>query len=275
MWRLRRAKSARRRPSSKLSSRPSASSAAAVAPGFCRLARGGHRALSSRDCRMLRLCRRFTQIVIADRQRAKALAGGGKDRVRHRGADRPGSHFGYAAPHLAAAGYDMDVDLRGLREAHHAIGIEIALYCSAVLDRDLAVERGAQAEDHRTFGLLGDGQGIDHVARVECDSDAINLRLAAWFDGNLGDLRAGAVVVLADRDAAARTRRQRLAPIAFLRRGIQYPEPVWLAGKELASHLIGIEVTRVRDLVEEAFDGKDVLIDVGRAPEPHRQVRIP
>src|ERR1700745_3879400 len=88
------------------------------------------------------------QIVVDARERANALAGRGEDRVRHRTCDRWRSGLARAAPELAAARNEMDIDLRRLGQAHHPIGVEVALHRSAVLKRDLAVKRGAQPEYH-------------------------------------------------------------------------------------------------------------------------------
>src|SRR5208282_1203891 len=121
------------------------------------------------------LCGRSSQIVIADWQRTKALASGGKDRVRHRSGNRRHSRLAGAAPDLTAARHQMNVDLWRLRKTYHAIGVEIALHRSAVFDRDLTVQRGGQAKDHGAFGLLGDGLRIDHVTGIERDSNSIDL----------------------------------------------------------------------------------------------------
>src|SRR6202011_1952471 len=120
-----------------------------------------------------------------------------------------------AAPDLAAARHQMHVDLRRLRQPHHAVGVEVALHRDAVLDGDLAVERSAHPEDHRALTLLGYGERIDHVAGIERDGDAIDLHVAVRVDGHFSDLRAEAVRILADGDAAAAAVRQRLAPVAL------------------------------------------------------------
>src|SRR5579871_2421387 len=78
------------------------------------------------------------QIMIHDRQRADALAGRGEDRIRYGSADRWRRRFACAAPNLATARYQMDVDLRCLRQTHHAVGIEVAFHRRTVADRDFA-----------------------------------------------------------------------------------------------------------------------------------------
>ena len=73
-----------------------------------------------------------------------------------------------------------------------------SLHRDAVLHRDLAVQRAAQAEDHTAFGLFGDGQRIDHVVGIERDGDAIDLHVAVRSNRDPGDLRAEAVRVFAE-----------------------------------------------------------------------------
>ena len=168
----------------------------------------------------------------------------------------------------------MDVDLRRLGEAHHAVGVEIALLRHAVLHRDLAVERGAEPEDRAAFHLLGDGERIHDIVRIDGDRDAIHLELALGRDGDLRDMGAEAAHVVADGDAAPLAFRQRLAPVALLGGGVEHLEPVGLALEQLAPELVGILAACRGDLVDEALDREDVLVLSGRAPEPHRQVRV-
>src|SRR5262249_19735306 len=81
---------------------------------------------------------RMAQIVILQRQRAYALAGGGKDGVaksRRQGRYRRPAD---AAP-KAAARHDDGFNLRRIRQPQHFVRIEICLFGAAVLDCDLAV----------------------------------------------------------------------------------------------------------------------------------------
>src|SRR5271155_475352 len=63
------------------------------------------------------------QVVIHDRQAADAFAGDGEDRVRDRRHDRRRRGFADAAPGRTAARHDVDIDLRRLGEAHHAVAV--------------------------------------------------------------------------------------------------------------------------------------------------------
>src|ERR1700733_8654216 len=220
------------------------------------------------------LCR-SAKVGIHNRQCTNALARCGEDGIRHRGGDGRDGRLSGAAPDISAARYQMHVDPRRLRKTHHAISVEIALYRGAVLDRDLAVQCGAQAKDHGALSLLGDRLRIDHVTGIERDGDPVDLHLAVRLHRNFSDLRAEAVRKIANGDAAPATFGQRLAPVTLLGGGIQHPEPVRLALQKLAPHLIEIETVRRRELVEEAFDGESMLIGTGRAIEPYRQVGVP
>src|SRR5258708_12522190 len=133
----------------------------------------------------------------------------------------------------------MHVDLRRLRQPHHAVGVEVALHRGAVLDGDLAVERSAQPEDYGAFGLLGNRQRIDHVAGIERDSDAIDLHVAVRLDGHLADLRAEAVGILADGDATTAPARQRLAPVPLPGGRVPPPQPFGLPSPQLPPPLRG------------------------------------
>ena len=64
----------------------------------------------------------------------------------------PGAGLADAAGRLAALD-EMDLDRRRLVDAQHAIVVEVALLDAAVLERDLALQRGGEAEDDAAFDL--------------------------------------------------------------------------------------------------------------------------
>src|SRR5215472_10423879 len=128
----------------------------------------------------------------------------------------------------AAAWHDVDVDLRRLGEAHHAVGVEIALLRHAVLDGDFSIKGGAEPEDRTAFHLLGDGERVHDILWIDGDRDAIHLKLAFGRDGDLRDMGAEASHVVADGDAAPLALWQRLAPVALLGDGVEHLEPVGL-----------------------------------------------
>src|ERR1700716_1946597 len=92
-------------------------------------------------CRAPTLCR-AGEILHPDRQCAHSLAGGGENRVRLRWWDQGRAGLADAAPFLAGCGGDVDFSLGRVFEAHDRVGVEVALLDSAVLDRDLAEQRG-------------------------------------------------------------------------------------------------------------------------------------
>src|SRR5437867_365941 len=102
---------------------------------------------------------RRTQILTLQRQRPHALPSGCEQRVAKRRGDRREWLFADPAP-PAATLQDDRLDARHLRHAEHLVVVEIALYHAAILDRDVAVERGAQSEDDCALRLLFNRQRI-------------------------------------------------------------------------------------------------------------------
>ena len=74
-----------------------------------------------------------------------ALAGGGEGRVGDGGADRGHTWLAHAGGGLGR-GDDMDLDLWHVVDAQDLVAVEVRLFDLAVLQRDRAVERRAQAE---------------------------------------------------------------------------------------------------------------------------------
>src|SRR5579862_8868171 len=142
------------------------------------------------------------QIGIRNRQRANALAGGGKDRIGDRRGDGRDGGLARATPYRSTARHQMHVDLGRIRQAHHPISIEIALHGRAILDGDLSVECRRQPKDHGALSLLYDGLRVNHVTGIEGDRDPIDLHMAVWLHRYFGDLRAETVRKSAYRDAA-------------------------------------------------------------------------
>ena len=74
--------------------------------------------------------------------------------------------------------HDMHLDLRHLVDAQHLIGVEVGLLDLAVLQRDRAIERRAEAEADAAFHLRRDHVGIDRRAAIDGADDAVDLDLA-------------------------------------------------------------------------------------------------
>src|SRR3989442_1646419 len=93
------------------------------------------------DVPVVQLC-----IDEAQRQLPQAFAGRREHGVGDGRADERGPRL--ADPgRLLVAVHDVHLDLRRLRHAHDRVIVEVALLDTAVLQRDLAVEHGPQAED--------------------------------------------------------------------------------------------------------------------------------
>src|SRR5262245_10463316 len=69
----------------------------------------------------------------------------------------------------------MDLDRRRLVDAQHSVIVEIRLLHAAFLDRDLAPQRGCQAEDQPALELGHDGVGIDGNPGIHRAVDAAQM----------------------------------------------------------------------------------------------------
>src|SRR5207253_1639365 len=67
----------------------------------------------------------------------------------------------------------MDLELRALGEAEHAVIVEVALRHAPAVERDLAVQRRRQAVDNRALHLRLDPGRIDHHTAVHGAHDAV------------------------------------------------------------------------------------------------------
>src|ERR1700737_3657060 len=103
---------------------------------------------------------RLAQIVVLQRQRADALASGGKNRIAKRRRDDRRRRLAAAASEAAARHHD-DFDLRHLGETQHWEVVEVRLLPAPILDGDLAVERRRETPHDPTFRLLLNGERID------------------------------------------------------------------------------------------------------------------
>src|SRR5258708_35562822 len=81
----------------------------------------------------------------------------------------------------------MDLDDRHLGLAQNLIGVEIALLDPPILERDLAVERGGEAEYDGALHLHLDAARIDDMAAIDGADDPLDAQLALLADADLGD----------------------------------------------------------------------------------------
>ena len=97
----------------------------------------------------------------------------------------------------------MHIDLRHLVDAQHLIAVEVGLLDLTVLERNGAVECGAQPKADAAFHLPGDHVRIARRAAIDCANDAVDLDVAVRCDRDFGDLRDIGAKCFGDRNAAA------------------------------------------------------------------------
>ena len=207
-----------------------------------------------------------------DRQPPQGDAGRGIDRIAKCG--RPGGRAGLAdaAGRLAALD-DMNLDLRRLVDAQHAVVVEVGLLDPPLVDGDLAIERRGQAEDQPAFELRHDGVGIDGNAGIDRAGDAAQLHLAVFVDFRLHHGRNETAERRLHADAASDARRQRLAPAGFLRRQIERCQKTRLLIEHDRRKSTGILAGFPRQLVHEALDREHIVVGADAAPESGRHRR--
>ena len=110
--------------------------------------------------------RRLLQSCSVDRQLSQALPGCREDRVGDGGNDGRRPRLAHPARRFRAL-HDMDLDRRCLIDAKHLVSIEIGLLDTAVLQRDLAMERSRDAEDDGALYLRPDRIGIDDGTAID------------------------------------------------------------------------------------------------------------
>src|SRR6185312_4635473 len=131
-----------------------------------------------------KLSRPSTQL---DRQLPHSLARRGKDRIRNCRSDR--RHAGLSdATGILRARHDVYFDHGRIVDPNDVVPVEVALLHAAFVDRDLPLERGAEAIDDRTAHLLLDDRRIHHVPAVHRGHDPVYSQLAL-VDRHLGHLR--------------------------------------------------------------------------------------
>ena len=93
--------------------------------------------------------------------------------------------------------------------------MEIRLHGAAVLERDLAEERGREPEGDGALDLGFHSQGVNDAPALERRDDAMHARHVA-VQRHLGNLCADAAERLVHRDAARAPFRKRASPARFL-----------------------------------------------------------
>ena len=111
-----------------------------------------------------RSCQAKGDVLVLQRYRTDALAGGREVGVEHRWRGDADGRLADAAPEAAARHHDA-FHLRHLGDAHRVVGVEIGLLDLAILHRAAAVEQSGQAVDEGTRDLPLDLRRIDDIAR--------------------------------------------------------------------------------------------------------------
>src|SRR5437763_4858197 len=143
----------------------------------------------------------FQQLRI-DWQRPDAFAGCGVDCVADR--RRGWRHAGFADPARGMVVFDkVDVGLRRDIDARDEIIGVIALLDAPVLDRDLAVERIADAHDRGTFQLCAHAIRVDDRAAIDRHIEQRYRNLTVIADSDMRDDRDIAQKAAMHRYAAA------------------------------------------------------------------------
>src|SRR5262249_19830898 len=121
---------------------------------------------------------RERDVVVLQRERADALACGGKIRVEHGGRGDADRRLADATPETAGWHEDR-FDLPPPRGAHRVLIIEVGLLDAAVLDGAFLIEQRGQTVDERACDLPLDLSWIDAVSRICGGNNAVNLDLVA------------------------------------------------------------------------------------------------
>src|SRR5215470_9511212 len=154
---------------------------------FCTAAtRRSARASNSLEMRLAPQLLCPLEVVVLQRERADALAGCSKDRVAERRRHERWRRLANAAPESAAR-HDNALDSRRLGKTHHRIVVEVRLLDAPVLNGDLAKLRGGEAPHDAAFYLLGNGERIDGIARIERKDDTTHPHVPGVAERHLED----------------------------------------------------------------------------------------
>src|ERR1700678_666724 len=108
-----------------------------------------------------------------ERQAAKTFAGRREDGVGHGRSRRRNTWLADSARGFVA-GNDVHFDVGRVVDANHRIIIEIALLHLAIRDGDFVEKRRSQTEHHSALDLGFEHVGINDLAAIDGDHDAID-----------------------------------------------------------------------------------------------------
>src|ERR1700722_9918541 len=131
---------------------------------------------------------RLPQRRRVDGHLSQPLSGCREDRVGDSGDDRRGPWFAHSTWRLRILD-DVNLDGRRLVHAENLVRMEVGLLHTAVLERDLTIERRSDAEDDRALNLRLDCVGIDDGAAIDRADDPADTNRAILRYFNFGNLR--------------------------------------------------------------------------------------
>src|SRR5215467_13540105 len=115
--------------------------------------------------------------LILERQLADAPAGGGKNRVRHRGSGDGCAWFAHSAWRFQVA-HQVHFDGRRLVNSHDSNVMEVGLLDPAVLERHAAPQGAADSEDYPALDLGLHRVRVHHCTAIDCADDPVDADLA-------------------------------------------------------------------------------------------------
>src|SRR5262245_20904134 len=118
--------------------------------------------------------------LILERQLPDAPAGGGEDRVRHRGSGDGRAWFADSAWCFQVA-HQVHLDGRRLVDSHDSNVMEVGLFDPAVLERHATPQGAADSEDYPALDLGLHGVRVHDRPAIDCADEPV--------DGGLARLR--------------------------------------------------------------------------------------
>src|SRR5262245_30265531 len=183
-------------------------------------------------------------------------------------AGRSSDHTGLADPaRRLPAFHEVDIDLRHLVDAQHAIVVEIRLLNAALVQRDFAIQCGRQTENHAALDLRDDRVRINDEAAIHSERHLAYVDLAVGVHLCLNDGGDRRIEGRLHADAPADAQRQRLAPVGLFRYEVQHALEARRLSEHIASKRDRILAHLVRQLIHEAFDGEHVVVRADAAPK--------
>src|SRR6266436_9184628 len=136
----------------------------------------------------LRIMSRLRARLIADGQLANAFARRREDRIGERRHHARGARFADATGRFQVL-HQVHADPRRLVNAQHTVIAEVGLLDATVLDRDLAMERGRQAENDAALHLRTNRVGVHLDAAIYDAPHVRRVDGTVLADADLDDLR--------------------------------------------------------------------------------------